>query len=193
MPDNNRYDRYNYNRDPDRQRNRPRQSNNRQQTRKQQPQQENPAAISSTIKGIIAIMITFLIVIIVIMVFAKSLFIKGNESSPKKTGVVTSTEYIPPETQTATAKETTQKTRKPKTEEEEEDEDDEEDDESSQTITCTGPVYLHPEPSSKSENLLTIPQGAEVKFFRNENNWYYVEYDGKEGYAWGDYFTTPAE
>ena len=67
------------------------------------------------------------------------------------------------------------------------------DDEDSQTITCTSAVYLHPEPTSSSANLLTIPSGAECKFFRNENGWYFVEYNGTQGYAWNTFFTSPQE
>lgn len=164
-------------------------SNNRNNRKKRK--NESSSAIGAAVKGIIAILITLLIVIIVIMVFAKNLF-SASETTTKKTGSVTSTVYVPPkETKTATEKATTKKTAHGKKDKDEEEDEDES--ENVQTITCTGPVYLHPEPSSSSANLLTVPSGAEVKFYRNENGWYYISYDGKEGYAWGNYFTAPAE
>lgn len=148
-------------------------------------------SISPTVKGIIAIMLTLLVVIIVIMLFVKSLFINDN-SKPKKTGTMTSTEYIPTETTTTTEAPT--ETKKKKTTEEEENDDqenNEEDGDAVGEITCTGPVYLHPEPNSNSANLTTIPSGAVCKYYKNENGWYYVEYQGQKGYAWKDFFTAP--
>ena len=161
-----------------------RNDNNRQRRRKK----DETAAIGAVVKGIIAIMITLLIVVVVIMLFAKNLFTK-NDSDPTQTGVITSTEYEPPkETETVTE---TEATKKPKKEKSDEEEEEEEEDEDVQTIKCTGAVLLHPDPSSNSATLATIPAGVDVKFIRNENNWYYVEYDGQEGYAWGNYFTAP--
>ena len=148
-------------------------------------------SISPTVKGIIAIMLTLLVVIIVIMLFVKSLFINDN-SKPKKAGTMTSTEYIPTETTTTTEAPT--ETKKKKTTEEEENDDqenNEEDGDAVGEITCTGPVYLHPEPNSSSANLTTIPSGAVCKYYKNENGWYYVEYQGQKGYAWKDFFTAP--
>jgi hypothetical protein len=156
--------------------------------RKSRKQQEKEARMASAVKGIIAIMLTFLIVIVVIMLFAKSLFTKP-DAGPKATGTFTSTKYDPPETKTATEREDTKKSSKKKTSKKQDDED--EDEEDTQKITCTGAVLLHPEPSSNSATLDTIPGGVEVTFIRNENNWFYVEYNGKEGYAWGNYFTAP--
>ncbi len=182
---------------PDNNRNNPQRRNDQYDRNSQYRNQysnEQPAAnsgLSSTVKGIIAIMLTLLVVVIIIMVFAKSLFINDN-SQPKKTGVVTSTEYIPPATTTT---EETEKTTKKTTENSDDSESDiyDDDDEDSQTITCTSAVYLHPEPTSSSANLLTIPSGAECKFFRNENGWYFVEYNGTQGYAWNTFFTSPQE
>ena len=148
-------------------------------------------SISPTVKGIIAIMLTLLVVIIVIMLFVKSLFINDN-SKPKKTGTMTSTEYIPTETTTTTEAPT--ETKKKKTTEEEKNDDqenNEEDGDAVGEITCTGPVYLHPEPNSSSANLTTIPSGAVCKYYKNEIGWYYVEYQGQKGYAWKDFFTAP--
>lgn len=164
---------------------------NREAQRRSRREQEKAAAISSAVKGIIAILLTLLIVIVVIMLFWKNLF-TGSETGSKATGTITTpTSYIPPETKTATEREETKKTTKKKTTEAEEEEEEEE--ENTQTIRCTGAVFLHPEPNSKSATLLTIPSGADVKFYRNENNWYYVEYNGQQGYAWGNYFTDPTE
>lgn len=135
-------------------------------------------------------MLTFLIVIVVIMLFWKNLF-TGNETGSKTTGTITTpTTYIAPETKTVTEREETKKTTKKKPVDSDGD-DGGYDDESTQTIRCTGAVFLHPEPSSSSATITTIPAGVDVKFFRNENNWYYVEYNGHEGYAWGNYFTNP--
>ena len=151
---------------------------------------KDTASISATVKGIIAVMVTFLIVTIVIMVFAKSLFMGGSDE-PAKTGVSTTpTVYIPVETKTATEKVTEKTAKKTKASEEEEEDDSQE--EASQTIKCVSAVYLHPEPNSSSANLLTIPAGAEVKFFRNENGWYYVDYNGTQGYAYGTFFSQPS-
>lgn len=163
---------------------------NRQGQRRSRKEQENAAALSSAVKGIIAIMLTFLIVIVVIMLFWKNLF-TGSETGQKATGTITSTSYDPPETKTATEREETSKTTKKKTTRADDEEGSGSGDE--QTIRCTGAVLLHPEPSSSSATLATIPAGADVTFYRNENNWYYVEYNGQEGYAWGNYFTAPAE
>ena len=60
-------------------------------------------------------------------------------------------------------------------------------------IQCISAVYLHPQPTSSSENLLTIPSGATCKYYRNENGWYYVEYNGTKGYAWQTFFSTPPQ
>lgn len=197
MPENNQY-RNNHTQRPQQgqpNRTRPypqqqRQGAGRQTPRKTKRQREKEAALSSAVKGIIAIMVTFLIVVIVIMLFWKNLF-TGAETGKKETGVITSTEYIPPETKTATERADTTKASKKKTTKTEEEE--EEEDENTQTIKCTGAVLLHPEPSSSSSTIDTIPAGAEVKFYRNENNWFFVEYNGKQGYAWGNYFTAPVE
>lgn len=165
-----------------------RQGNRNDNNRPRRKKKDESAAIGAVVKGIIAIMITLLIVVVVIMLFAKNLF-TNNDTGPRETGVITSTEFVPPtETETVTETEATKKPKKEKDEEEEEEEDEDED---VQTIKCTGAVLLHPEPSSNSATLATIPAGVDVKFIRNENNWFYVEYDGQEGYAWGNYFTAP--
>ena len=149
-------------------------------------------SISPTVKGIIAIMLTLLVVIIVIMLFVKSLFI-NDSSKPKKTGTMTSTEYIPTETTTTTEAPAETKAKKATDEEEDEEKEDPYSQEGDAVgdITCTGAVYLHPEPNSSSANLTTIPSGAVCKYYKNENGWYYVEYQGQKGYAWKDFFSAP--
>ena len=171
---------------PDRQGAR-RPSPNRPGARRTRKHQENDAQISAAVKGIIAIMLTLLIVVVVIMLFWKSL-ITGTEKGDLATGTITSPQYHGPETKTATEREGSKKSTKKKTSKKQ---DDDEEDEDTQKITCTGAVLLHPEPSSSSATLDTIPGGVEVTFIRNENNWFYVEYNGQEGYAWGNYFTAP--
>ena len=198
MPDNNNQYRNNPNRRPvqgqpnaNRSRQVPQGSqrpvSNRQGVRKSRKQMEREASIKQTVKGIIAIMITLLIVVVVIMLFWKNLFTK-TETGTKATGTITSTDYVAPETKTVTEREETKKNTKKKTTKAEEEE---EEDENVQMIKCTGAVLLHPEPSSSSATLDTSPAGVEVKFYRNENNWFFVEYNGTEGYAWGNYFTAP--
>ena len=172
---------------PDRQAQR-RPAPNKQGVRKSRRQLEKEAQMASAVKGIIAIMITFLIVIIVIMLFWKNLF-PDNAKGDVATGTITSTEYIAPETKTATENVNSKKSSKKKTSKKEEEE--EYEDENTQKITCTGAVILHPEPSSSSAQIDVIPGGVEVTFIRNENNWFYVDYNGQKGYAWGNYFTAP--
>lgn len=166
------------------------QKNNQRPRQTQQSSADN--SLSSTVKGIIAIMLTLLVVIIVIMIFAKSLFVNDN-TTPKKTGTITSTEYIPPETTTTYEVVTeAEKSTSDKKDEEYTDPYRQETDESDYVeITCVSAVYLHPQPTSSSENLLTIPSGAVCKFFRDENGWYYVEYNGTQGYAWNSFFSAP--
>ncbi len=166
---------------------------NRQVRQHDEVQAKANNGLSSTVKGIIAIMLTLLVVIIVIMIFAKSLFINDN-TEPKKTGTITSTEYIPPlttTTETPTETTTTKKTTKDEDEDDNPYDDDEGDEDQQGTVNCISAVYLHPQPTSSSENLLTIPAGAECKYFRNENGWYYVEYNGTQGYAWNTFFSAP--
>lgn len=170
--------------------------NKKNRNHNNQPQVNS--GLSPAVKGTIAIMLTLLVVIIVVMVFAKTLFIGNNNNpEPKKTGAITSTQYIPPVTTQSSTEQTSQ------TSESEDSEDDDyvdpytqdssNTDEAKSEITCTSAVYLHPQPTSKSENLATIPKGAKVKFFRNENGWYYVEYNGQKGYAWQTFFTAPQQ
>lgn len=152
--------------------------------------EDEESSLGATVKGIIAIMITLLAVVIIVMVFAKSLLI-SQPNTNVKTGTITSTEYIPPVTTTTTTAEETVKVSSKRTTTQEEELDPQEE-ENAQTIKCISAVYLHPQPTSSSENLLTIPNGAECIFYRNENGWYYVEYNGTKGYAWQTFFETPS-
>ena len=151
--------------------------------------------LNSTVKGTIAIMLTLLVVVIVIMIFAKALFIGGNkDKTPEKTGAYKDNiSYAENPVTTAKTKSTTKDEFFADDGEEFEDDSSKasKKDDKAVEISCTSAVYLHPQPSSSSENLDTIPQGAKVKFYRNENGWYYVEYNGKKGYAWQSFFTAP--
>ena len=157
-------------------------------------QQESSTWLTPTVKGIIAILLTVLVVAIVIMIFAKTLFVNTN-TTPKKTGTITSTEYIPPKTTTSEKPQETSKKSKKTTEPDEDPYDGDKDDNGDAVgdIQCISAVYLHPQPTSSSENLLTIPSGATCKYYRNENGWYYVEYNGTKGYAWQTFFSTPPQ
>ena len=55
--------------------------------------------------------------------------------------------------------------------------------------TVISAVYLHPQPTSASENLCVIPVGAECKVYTNENGWLYLDYNGQKGYAYYSFFT----
>lgn len=138
-------------------------------------------------KGIIGVMLTILVVIVITMLFAKSLFISNTSGQAKKTGKMTRTEYVSVATTTTTteSKSTTTTTT------------DDEYEDPYQTGDIFGDttemkvisaVYLHPEPTSKSENLMVIPVGATVKVFKNENGWLYLDYNGNIGYAYETFF-----
>ena len=155
-----------------------------------QEEEEVKVAASSNIKGIIAIMITALVVIIVVMLFAKSLFV-STETSEKQTGRLTT----PPNytTVTTTTTETVTTTKKKKTTKATTEEEDPYQNDmlnaGSTDMTVKGAVWLHPEPNSSSANLALIPTGANVKAYAVVNgNWIYVDYNGQKGYAYGDYF-----
>ena len=56
---------------------------------------DNSIDFQQTIKGVIAVFITILIVVIVVMLFARSLFVTDSKNAAKvKTGHLTSTEYV---------------------------------------------------------------------------------------------------
>lgn len=166
----------------------------RQRAAQRRYEDENTIDLSSTIKGIIAVFLTMLIVAIIVMLFAKSLFVSDEALAKNiKTGHLTETEYIPIEQTTQIDEEvvTTKKAKKKTTEKEEEPPALPEglDTTVAGTYTVNDAVYLHPEPNSNSENLLVLPYASEVKVYGNTNGWYYLEYDGQIGYAWGSYLT----
>lgn len=163
------------------------------------PVPEQAADYSTTIKGIIAVFLTLLIVIIIVMLFAKSLFVSGEELAKNiKTGHLTETEYLAIEAPEDLNEEvvTTKKAKKKTTAKKEEEEKKtvelpaDLDTSIAGTYMVNDPVYLHPTPDSQSENLATLPYGAEIQVYGSSNyGWYYVEYNGQYGYAYGTYFT----
>lgn len=138
---------------------------------------------SSSLAGVIAVLSTLLVVVIIVLVSAKLLFV-GDKSETIKTGRITSTDPLPV---TTTTRKETKKPKKTTVDSDDLYNEDETGDYTKQTVISA--VYLHPEPSSKSENLCVIPVGAECKVYRNENGWLYLDYDGQKGYAYYTFFT----
>lgn len=158
---------------------------------KRQEEIENAYDFQQTVKGIIAVFITILVVAIIVMLFARSLFVSDSASAEVKTGRLTTVEYEyqEPAKGDEVKVTTTKKKSKKKTTTEEEEPDvalpEGLDVSVAGDYTVTNSVYLHPEPNSSSANLLTLPTGAEVKVYGSTNyGWYYLEYDGQFGYAW---------
>ena len=145
--------------------------------------------LPEAVKGTIAVMLTALIVVIITMLFARGLFISNASDADRKTGWLTSTE--PLETTAATTKQKVTETKKKTTTKKSDDDPykhgGEELGEAS-VMTVVSAVYLHPQPTSSSENLLVIPQGATVRVYRNENGWLYLDYNGQQGYAYYTFF-----
>lgn len=164
---------------------------NRRQT------EDNSVILNSTIKGILALFATILVVVVIVMLFAKSLFFPSADAKPVKTGHLTQTEEISvAETEPAEEVEAvTTKKKKKKTTAEEESSLPEALPEGLDTsvagdYTVNSAVYLHPEPNSSSANLATLPAGDSVKVYGNSNyGWYYLEWNGQMGYAWSSYLT----
>ena len=159
-------------------------------------QQDDTVDMSSTIKGIIAVFLTLLIVIIIVMLFAKSLFVSdGSQAKNIKTGHLTETEFVfieQPETKMNEEVVTTKKAKKKKTEKKEDTPalPDGLDTSVAGDYTVNDAVILHPEPNSSSAELAIVAYGSEVKVYGTANGgWYYLDYDGQLGYAWGTYFT----
>ena len=161
--------------------------------------EETGFEVASTIKGIIAVFITILIVVVIVMLFAKSLFVTNTEVNKNvKTGHLTETAYVSvdpnatlPNQEEVVATETTKKKKKKSTTTEASVALPEGLDTSNAgTYVVNDAVYLHPEPNSSSTELVTLNKGDEVKVYGNSNyGWYYLEYKGQMGYAWGTYFT----
>ena len=55
--------------------------------------------------------------------------------------------------------------------------------------SVNSPVYLHPVADANSANLATLQTGEEIKVLGQSFGWYYLEYNGQKGYAWGTFFT----
>ncbi len=167
--------------------------------RREAPVEETGFEVASTLKGIIAVFITILIVVVIIMLFARSLFVTNAEINKNvKTGHLTETAYVSvdpnatlPNQEEVVATETTKKKKKKSTTTEASVALPEGLDTSNAgDYIVNDAVYLHPEPSSSSAELVTLNKGDEVKVYGNSNyGWYYLEYKGQMGYAWGTYFT----
>ena len=167
--------------------------------RREAPVEETGYEVASTLKGIIAVFITILIVVVIIMLFARSLFVTNAEINKNvKTGHLTETAYVSvdpnatlPNQEEVVATETTKKKKKKSTTTEASVALPEGLDTSNAgDYIVNDAVYLHPEPSSSSAELVTLNKGDEVKVYGNSNyGWYYLEYKGQMGYAWGTYFT----
>lgn len=148
---------------------------------------------SSTFKGIVGILGTLLAVVLIIMVAAKVIFVSDESVESKVTGRITSTEAKAVVTTTTKA---TKKTVKKTTREFKDydlsdmnidDVDIDTNEYKNQTVVSA--VYLHPQPTSSSENLCVIPAGTVCKVFADENGWLYLEYEGQKGYAWHEFFS----
>lgn len=158
--------------------------------------------LSSWVKGIIGILVSLAFVFLVILLFAKVLFLH-EPNTEQKTGSLTAVADTGTTFMTTTnenqqvVSKTTKEKIKFNVEITETDKD-------GNTVTnnteqptgkvrCISPVLVHPKPTSKSENLTTVPLNAEVDFIKNENGWYLITYNGITGYAWGQFFTTPPQ
>ncbi|MBR1749408.1 MAG: SH3 domain-containing protein [Ruminococcus sp.] len=152
------------------------------------------AKFATTVKGVIAVMITFMLVMIVLMFTARSMFVlSGNEVETIK-GRVTSTEPTVYEAEETTAAEEDSGAKKKRTAGPNAKEKNDETTgstklEGTTQYRCVSAVYLHPKPSAESENTLVIPQGAVVEVQKEENGWYYLDYNGTVGWAYGTFFT----
>lgn len=151
--------------------------------------EQQTSSLPTAVKGTIAVMITALAVVIITMLFARSLFISNASDKTKKTGRITSTEYVEVSTQAPVSLTETKKTTTTRSTDDPYQTNTGENLGDSTVMTVISAVYLHPEPTSKSENLLVIPVGATVKVFKNENGWLYLEYNGQMGYAYQSFFS----
>lgn len=167
----------------------------RQRITEADEQEEKQPLLSPTIKGIIGILISLVFVAIVIMLFAKVLFLhEPNQQAKTGTITVTAATGTTPVTttglhqrQSRTTKETIKYNNNAKNSESGESKKN-----SPVTkIKCISAVLVHPQPNSSSANLTTVPYGAEVDFIKDENGWYLITYNGITGYAWGQFFEKP--
>ncbi len=145
---------------------------------------------SSLVKGLIAIMITALLVVMITLLFAKSLFV-SNATSTRETGRLTAPPNYTTISTTTTSMTTTTTTTTTTKAFNDDPYKQEEPEQTGQTqMIVKSAVWLHPQPNSSSENILVIPKDAQVTAFSITNgNWIEVEYNGHRGYAYGDFFT----
>lgn len=157
---------------------------------------EKGPLLATWVKGLIGILVSLSLVAVIIMLFAKVLFLH-EPSSDVKTGTITSAANTGTTLVTTTGDfekqtKTTKEKIKFNTKGTETNKDGELVEEKAVSkIKCISPVYVHPQPNSSTENLTVVPLNAEVDFIKNENGWYYITYNGITGYAWGQFFTTP--
>lgn len=153
---------------------------------------EKSPLLSQTTKGIIGMLVALALVMLVILFFAKVLFLHDANVSAK-TGTITVT--LPTGTTVATttgiehqAKTTKERVRynvdsKTATGENGEAA-------AIQRIKCISAVLVHPKPNSKSGDIGTIPTGTVVDLIKDENGWYLIKYNNITGYAWNQFFET---
>ena len=159
-------------------------------------EEDDDKDFASTVRGVIAVMITFMVVAIVLMFTARRMFVlQGNEYKEEiPTGVVTSTQPTVYDggKQTVASEEVDDTGKKKRTASPNAKDDDGITTSKLSGTTqyrCISAVYLHPQPSAESENTLVIPQGAVVDVQKDEGGWYYLDYNGTVGWAYGTFFT----
>lgn len=166
----------------------------RQRLTEAEQEQVKEPLLSPAVKGIIGILVSLTFVAVIIMLFAKVLFLH-EPTEDLKTGTITVTS--PTGTTAVTTTGLNQRVSKAtkQTVKYNDNSKNKGDDSSSNAavtkIKCISPVLVHPQPNSSSEDLTTVPLNAEVDFIRDENGWYYITYNGITGYAWGQFFETP--
>ncbi len=168
----------------------------RQRISEADEEEDKGPLLSPTVKGLIGILIALVFVALVIMLFAKILFLH-EKTGNAKTGTITVTSPTGTTAMTTTGlnqrqSRTTKETIKYNDNAKSTDSSSSESTKAVQ-IKCISAVLVHPQPNSSSANLTTVPYGATVEFIRNENGWYYIKYNGTTGYAWGQFFETPKE
>lgn len=163
------------------------------------PEPVEAESFGSIVRGIIAVAVTCFIVCVIVIMFSNTIFVSDAElQKTAKTGHLTETafEVAVPKQQLRDEVVTTKATKKKKTTKAEEDVPDEDNGDLPEGLdtsiagphTVNGPVYLHPIADANSANLATIPFGEKIQVMGQSFGWYYVEYDGQRGYAWGTYF-----
>lgn len=151
--------------------------------------QEAESNWATLVKGIIAILLTVLTVVIVTMLFAKSLFV-SNTSDERKTGRLTAPpNYTTISTTTATSTTTSRKRTTTRDWGSEDPYQEEIAKTGATEMVVKNAVKLRKEPNSDSEVITVLAADTKVTAFSVTNgNWLYVEANGKTGYAFGDFF-----